>query len=329
MSFRLFIYYCALCGGCAAYLGWVLGRFALVNASVLQAGFKGMFLGMALALCLALIDALWNMSPGQVVGVALRVLTAQFVGGVGGFVGGMVGQVLYGWLLARAGEKLSVFHLLAWVFLVFGWVVTGLLIGASVSVFDVTARVLRDEAVGGARRKLLNGILGGSVGGLLGGVFFLLLQGALGLVFSALKAKGEETTLDKFWSPGAFGFVILGMCIGLLIGLAQVILKEAWIKVEAGFRPGRELILSKEETSIGRAEGCDVGLFGDPAVEKLHARILRQNGRYVLVDEGSADGTGVTDEPVRGQVPLHSGDVIRLGKCVLRFGERQKRAEPA
>ena len=26
MSFRLFIYYCALCGGWAAFFGWMLGR---------------------------------------------------------------------------------------------------------------------------------------------------------------------------------------------------------------------------------------------------------------------------------------------------------------
>ena len=59
------------------------------------------------------------------------------------------------------------------------------------------------------------------------------------------------------------GFVALGMCIGLLIGLAQVILKEAWVRVEAGFRAGREMILSKPEVTIGRAESCDIGLFGD------------------------------------------------------------------
>ena len=43
------------------------------------------------------------------------------------------------------------------------------------------------------------------------------------------------------------------------IPLAQVVLKEAWIKVEAGFRPGREIMLSKDETLIGKAEGCDIG----------------------------------------------------------------------
>ena len=30
MSFRLFIYYCALSGGCAAFVGWFVGRVARV-----------------------------------------------------------------------------------------------------------------------------------------------------------------------------------------------------------------------------------------------------------------------------------------------------------
>ena len=47
--------------------------------------------------------------------------------------------------------------------------------------------------------------------------------------------------------------------------------------VEAnGFRPGRQILLTRPETTIGRAESCDIGLFGDPAVERLHARITRE-----------------------------------------------------
>ena len=118
---------------------------------------------------------------------------------------------------------------------------------------------------------------------------------------------------------------MLGLCIGLLIGLAQVILKDAWIKVESGFRAGRELMLTKDETTIGRAESCDLGLFGDNAIEKVHARIKRVDGRFLLLDAETTAGTYVNDERVTAPTPLSAGDSIRLGKCVLRFGERQKR----
>jgi pSer/pThr/pTyr-binding forkhead associated (FHA) protein len=126
------------------------------------------------------------------------------------------------------------------------------------------------------------------------------------------------------WSPAAWGFVALGVCIGLLIGLAQVILKEAWLRVEQGFRVGRELILSRPETTIGRAEACDLGLFGDPNVGRFHARILRERGRHILEDMGSPLGTFVNDERIQGRKELRGGDLIRMGRNVLRYEERSK-----
>jgi pSer/pThr/pTyr-binding forkhead associated (FHA) protein len=84
-------------------------------------------------------------------------------------------------------------------------------------------------------------------------------------------------------------------------------------------------MLSKEATTIGRAESCDIGLFRDNAIERLHARILLQNNRYVLSDEDSQAGTYVNDQRVSRPTPLKNGDRIRVGGCELRFGERQKR----
>jgi hypothetical protein len=307
MSFRLFIFYCSLCGAWAAFAGWALGRQPDIPDDVWQAGVKAMCLGLLVALALGLVDTLWNYSRqfGQVL---LRVVVVVVVGGVGGFAGGSVGQLLY-----RSTEQT--------IFLVLGWTVTGLLIGASIGVYDLLAGLLRQQGGRrGARRKLLNGLLGGTAGGILGGS----LYGLLGEAWSNLFRNKGEDALEKLWSPSALGFVVLGACIGLLIGLAQVILKEAWVKIEAGFRRGREMILSKSETTIGRAEACDIGLFGDSGVARLHARIIQQGDRYVLADGGSEGGTYLNDQRIVQPTPLHSGDVIRLGNSVLCFGERRK-----
>jgi hypothetical protein len=177
---------------------------------------------------------------------------------------------------------------------------------------------MREEELRGALRKLVNGVVGGTLGGLLGSALFLVLQLVWGKVF--------RDRVEDFWSPSATGFVALGLCIGLLIGLAQVILKEAWVKVEAGFRPGRELILSKPEVVIGRAESCDVGLFGDNTVERTHARILRKGRQYLLDDAGTPGGTYLNGARIVGPTPLRAGDLIEVGRCALRFGERQKRS---
>jgi hypothetical protein len=302
MSFRLFIYYCALCGGGGAFVGWGFGRVLARSEGVLAQGVKGLWLGVALAFALALVDALWNFSLRRPLAIAWRVLSAVPVGGLAGLLGGLLGEALYGrWHWGAL--------------LVLGWTLVGLLVGVSIGVFDLLVRLAEGTDQHGAVRKVVNGLLGGAAGGVVGGTLSLVLRGA----WAALLAGKEP---DQLWSPSATGFVALGACIGLMIGLAQVILKEAWLKVEAGFRAGRELILSKPVVTIGRAESCDVGLFGDPRVDKLHARIRRQGDSYLVEDADSAGGTFVNGERVGGPCRLRSGDAIRVGRCVLRFGER-------
>lgn len=308
MSLRWFIYWCALCGGWAALVGWVPGRLAYPPGSgaspVVESAVKGMFLGLLLALGLGLVDAIWNLGLRRIGLVVVRVSTAVVVGALGGLLGGAVGQMLYD----AFGKSL--------ILLIFGWVITGLLIGLSIGVFEIIAALGERANLRGAVRKSLNGIIGGSVGGFVGGILYLLLGWLLSKLFA-----NKESLL----SPSAVGFVVLGMCIGLFVATAQVVLREAWVRVEKGFRAGRELLLTKGITTVGRAESCDIGLFGDSGVEKLHAKILQKDGGYYLADNGTPGGTWVNDTLISEPVLLKSGDLIRMGKSMLRFGERQKK----
>ncbi len=304
MSFRLFVYYCALCGAFAAFLGWVAGVLpGKMTNNLVEAGVKGVLLGLTVALALSLVEACWNFSVSKLLLSGPRVLVAILISSIGGLIGGVLGQALYG-----------AFDFIA--FVIFGWTLTGLLIGVSLATFDLMTRLVSGADLSAALRKLLNGVLGGTAGGLLGSLLYLLIGGVWKLLFPG--------KFDKLWSPSGIGFAALGACIGLMIGLAQVILKEAWLKVEAGFRPGREMIISRDALTIGRAESCDIGLFGDASVEKVHARILKQGDHYLLADNGTPGGTYLNDERIDGPTPLKAGDAIRVGKCVIRFQERQK-----
>jgi hypothetical protein len=310
MSFKLFIYYCAVCGGWAALAGWALGLAlgAIAENSLFRALIEGLSVGMLVALALGFVDILWNTGGRQMSQALLRGLVVAGIGCVSGLLGAGVGEVLVllaGWVAHRDIEILGVV----------GWVLSGLLIGASIGLYDWWQLRQRGEAAAGAVRKVRNGILGGLLGGLIGTALYWALRLALTAVLRR----------DNLLSSSAWGFVALGLCIGLFIGLAQVIFKEAWVRVEEGFRAGRELILSKDEVTIGRAEACDIGLFGDAGVERTHARILLKNQRYLLTDAGTEGGTFLNDQRVGQPTPLRDGDVIRLGKSRLRFGERQKR----
>ncbi|MDX1931359.1 MAG: FhaA domain-containing protein [Capsulimonadales bacterium] len=81
---------------------------------------------------------------------------------------------------------------------------------------------------------------------------------------------------------------------------------------------------------IGRSKraGNDVIIENDPQVSKRHARIAYEQGRFVLYDEGSTNGTTLRDVriPVNQPTPLPFGEAFRIGDCVLVL--RQKTSAP-
>ncbi len=235
-----------------------------------------------------------------------RVFVCVAIGTVGGLVGGSAGQFLF-----EAFADLVAFQ-------IFGWVLTGLMVGVSIGSYDWLRSWVREEALGFPTSKVVRGVVGGAVGGLLGGI----LDWTLGNAWTSL-----FPTKGNLWSPSLTGFIALGLCIGLLIAVAQVVLKDAWLKVEAGFRKGRELLVNKPVLTVGRAEACDLGLFGDAMIEKLHARIYQQDGRYLIADNASTHGTFVNDQRIAEPTLLRSGDLIRVGNAYVRFSERQKQAK--
>ena len=296
MNFQLFIYYCALSGGWAAFLAWSLIHSAGANGTGVspyaKAGAIGALLGGCVAAAVSIVDGLLNDKGMQRLA---RAAASGLLGAIAGAIGSLAATALF--------HFLSVPRFL-------GWMLVGTLVGASLGLFDVFLALTGKASPSAARRKVANGLMGGLVGGLVGGLPYGFLDGNVSLPRSGL----------------TMGLVVLGTAIGLSIGLAQVILKEAWLKVVEGFRPGRELMLSKDETTIGRAETCDLGLFGDNTIERIHARIARKDDRYVLSHVAEQGQTFLNGVPVGGRpAPLRAGDEIQVGKSVLQFGERQKR----
>jgi pSer/pThr/pTyr-binding forkhead associated (FHA) protein len=76
--------------------------------------------------------------------------------------------------------------------------------------------------------------------------------------------------------------------------------------------------LGPKPTVIGRDADCTL-VDPDPSVSRRHAIILLQSdGRFLLTDLGSTNGTAVNDAPVDSAV-LEDGDRVRVGNSVYRF----------
>jgi hypothetical protein len=90
------------------------------------------------------------------------------------------------------------------------------------------------------------------------------------------------------------------------------------LEVVEGNDAGRKYALPVTGLTLGRSRDCDLFLM-DTRVSRQHAAIARDaEGRYVLRDRNSTNGTWVNGRPVTEHV-LEDGDTIKLGATGLRF----------
>ena len=85
----------------------------------------------------------------------------------------------------------------------------------------------------------------------------------------------------------------------------------------AGLPSGRTIPLAADIV-LGRAPDSDIQL-DDRLVSARHARLFRRNGRWLLADLGSTNGTLLNDEPVDGERPVEYGDVVSIGSVRLKL----------
>jgi len=96
------------------------------------------------------------------------------------------------------------------------------------------------------------------------------------------------------------------------------------LEITAGPAKGRVFPLSSESaTSVGRARANDI-VLEDEAISAQHMRVRPEEGRFVVHDLGSTNGTRVNERKVSRHV-LQEGDVIRVGDTSLRFRLSQTR----
>ncbi|MBI2803949.1 MAG: FHA domain-containing protein [Planctomycetes bacterium] len=263
--------------------------------------------GTAVATALAIVMATFvAVAIGGGVSLASGLTNPQFanllkrllIGFAGGLLGGLLGSLLGACIFGI----LQGVPVLGFISRVMGWTLIGLGIGVTEGIFDRNIK------------KIRNGMIGGGLGGFLAGLFFVPVGFVIGSPMSSR----------------AFAFVLLGLFIGFFIGLAQVVLKEAWLTVEAGFRPGRQMIMGQDAITMGTSEKASLIFiaYGAKGVEPMHLKITKSaDGRYLLEDNQSRTGTLLNGQAVQGPTPLNDGDAIQFGVNVVRFNERAKQGE--
>lgn len=307
MNSKLKILIEAIAGGIGGFLAWVIMEPIPFLTTDPQPGQVSALTGPAFWWSLALFGAILGGGIGGLIGAVegistgsrrrfqLAIASGIGIGLFGGMAGLFFGQIVYQSIAPSETAAVTGFGIFAFfqriIARAIGWALVGVFVGFAQGVPS------------GSLRKMKHGAIGGVLGGALGGAIFQLLAYIL--------RTPELCRMAGMTTTGAF--------VGFFVGLVQDLMKHAWVLVERGRNEGREYILDKPESILGRDELADVGVFGDPSVAPQHAVIKAINGGYVVEDLGSATaGTQVNGQRVTRQ-GLKDGDVLLLGATRVVF----------
>jgi hypothetical protein len=93
-------------------------------------------------------------------------------------------------------------------------------------------------------------------------------------------------------------------------------------------RPGSRVVVVRSDTQagidftvvdavvLGRSDEADI-VLDDPYASEFHLRLNARDGRLVLTDLGSTNGTYVNGRRVTTPVDLNRGDAVQVGKTVM------------
>jgi len=279
---------------------------SVVGVNLLAGLFSFAVVGACIAGCIAAADALVsrNLSRGL-----LCAVSGVGIAAVGGMIALIPAGVVFGItsiLVDQLTEDLWITATLSgapFMILMVGRSITWGVIGISVGLGQGIA--LRSHQL------IVNGLLGGFLGGLVGGALFDpvdKLFGMIGFTGQAVASRGV-------------GFVVIGISAGLMIGLVEYLVKDAWLLMRAGALTGKQFVIHKSPIVLGSSPKCDIYLFKDSEVDPRHAQIRKIGTRHEIMDFGSRAGTIVNGQSIQ-RLTLQDGDQISIGQTMLEYSGR-------
>ena len=105
----------------------------------------------------------------------------------------------------------------------------------------------------------------------------------------------------------------------IVVDLDDIAAGTAILVVRSGEEEGDYFVLSSAVTTIGRHAESTI-VLDDITVSRRHSEIHKTDGRYLVKDAGSLNGTYVNQERV-DVAELRQGDELQVGKFHLIFLE--------
>lgn len=228
------------------------------------------------------------------------------VGFTGGFVCSFLANLAYSPLSELASRQLDAGGLAgAFGFLVqmtgrsLAWGLAGLAMGLGQGI------ALRSG------RLLLYGLIGGIIGGLGGGVLFDPID---------LILLGPDKP-SAHWSR-MIGLTVIGLAVGAMIGLVELLARDAWLRMTQGPLTGKEFLIFKDVMTIGSSPKSDLYLFNDPQVSRQHAMIRAIGDECEIEAKDSTAPVLLNNRPIQ-RARLRHGDNVTIGRTSFVFQRRK------
>ena len=250
-------------------------------------------------------------ADGIVCHLPRRAILGGLIGLLVGFVGGLLSHVIANVIYVPISHLASVQlnsssqasrsfgFLLQMIGRMFAWTLAGCAMGLGQGI------ALR------SKRLLAYGFLGGVIGGLLGGLLF----DPLDMIILSGDRVGAE------WSR-MIGFLVIGAAVGAMIGLVELLSRDAWLRMVEGPLAGKEFLLLKDAMKLGSSPKCDIYLFNDPLVADVHATLRSVGDHCELENEHRPNPVLINGRPA-SLSRLRHGDQIAIGRTVFVFERRQ------
>lgn len=297
------IYFHTVLGALGGLIGWVLTiplawlQLSSTAGLFLKDALIGALVGLAVGAALGAYDGLFASRSFK------RLLRGLLLGGLVGLGGGTLGLIFSEVIFLLGGGGVWPRAL--------GWALFGALVGSSQGISQLSLAKVGYGALGG----LLGGLIGGSTYERLSVLLQTFISRDLGLSVG-----------------GAIGLTILGVFIGGLVGLVEIVLRTSWLSCTRGLLEGQTITLDprKKEQVLGAADDCDVVIPGDPDVLQHHAVILRRGNKFTIEPrDGPVLVRAARDARVREYEPVDDHtfdheDRFQLGKTRFTFLSERK-----
>jgi hypothetical protein len=231
----------------------------------------------------------------------------MLVGFVGGFICGIAAEIAYAPLTALAmkqtGGPLGAMTAFGFMLQLIGrslaWGLAGMAMGLGQGI------ALR------SKRLILYGFLGGIVGGVFGGLLFDPIDQIL---------LGPDKP-SSHWSR-LIGFAVIGLSVGAMIGVVELLARDAWLRMTQGPLTGKEFLLFKDVMNIGSSPRSDIYLFNDPQVAEHHA-MIRAVGDECEIEARQRSHPVLLNNRTVEKARLRHGDNVMIGRTSFVFQRRK------